>query len=78
MAADVTQAESAEEAEMLVAEEQPDLVILDWMLPQLNGLQVLESLRVERDSTPVLMLTARDAVEDRVAGLDRGVRPMGA
>lgn len=49
-----------------------DGLILDWMMPELSGVQVLEKLRGRRVATPTLMLTARDAVEDRVAGLDAG------
>jgi DNA-binding response OmpR family regulator len=49
-----------------------DLVILDRMLPGRDGLEVLATLRRKGLLTPVLMLTARDAVEDRVAGLDAG------
>ena len=69
---DVITASDGSEALEVVYDRHPDLVVLDWMLPQLNGLDVLESLRVEQVDTPVLMLTARDAVEDRVEGLDRG------
>ena len=49
-----------------------DGLILDWMMPGLSGIQVLEALRVKGVATPTLMLTARDAVEDRVKGLDAG------
>ena len=49
-----------------------DLVILDVMLPRKGGLQVCRELRAAGSAVPVLMLTARDAVEDRVAGLDSG------
>ena len=49
-----------------------DGLILDWMMPGLSGIQVLEALRVKGVATPTLMLTARDAVEDRVRGLDAG------
>jgi len=49
-----------------------DLVVLDLMLPGRDGLQVLRDLRARSDRTPVLILTARDAVEDRVTGLDAG------
>jgi DNA-binding response OmpR family regulator len=49
-----------------------DLVILDVMLPGLDGLQVCRRLRDEGRNVPILMLTARDAVDDRVAGLDCG------
>ena len=48
-----------------------DLILLDVMLPGLNGMEVLRRLRQEKD-TPVIMLTARDAVMDKVAGLDAG------
>lgn len=49
-----------------------DAVVLDWMLPGMDGLEVLRSLRVDGRAVPVLMLTARDAIDDRVAGLDAG------
>ena len=49
-----------------------DLVLLDLGLPKADGLQVLRSLRARRDTVPVLVATARDAVGDRVAGLDAG------
>ena len=49
-----------------------DGLILDWMMPGLDGIQVLRGLRGRGIATPCLMLTARDAVEDRVAGLDSG------
>ncbi|SER87062.1 two-component system, OmpR family, response regulator [Streptomyces sp. yr375] len=50
----------------------PDAVVLDWMLPDLNGLQVLGALRRETADVCVLFLTARDAVEDRIAGITAG------
>lgn len=49
-----------------------DAVILDIMLPGADGFQVLRTLRSRRDRTPVLFLTARDGIDDRVAGLDAG------
>ncbi len=49
-----------------------DVIILDIMLPEKSGLDVCRDLRRKRVNTPILMLTARDAVEDRVAGLDSG------
>lgn len=49
-----------------------DLIILDIMLPEMDGLAVCRALRNRKCRTPVLMLTARDAVDDRVAGLDSG------
>ncbi|HVX46172.1 MAG TPA: response regulator transcription factor [Mycobacteriales bacterium] len=50
----------------------PDAVVLDMMLPDLDGLEVLHRLRAEFADVPVLFLTARDAVEDRIAGLTAG------
>ncbi|SAI30189.1 transcriptional regulatory protein [Bordetella ansorpii] len=49
-----------------------DLILLDLGLPQQDGLSVLRELRARRDRTPVLVATARDAVSDRIAGLDAG------
>jgi len=49
-----------------------DLVVLDWMLPGRDGLDILTALRARGSKTPVLLLTARDTVEDRVLGLDHG------
>jgi two-component system, OmpR family, copper resistance phosphate regulon response regulator CusR len=49
-----------------------DLVLLDWMLPGRDGIAIVKELRVRGAKTPVLLLTARDAVEDRVLGLDSG------
>lgn len=60
------------EALAQVQEGRPDLIILDWLLPGLSGLEVAAQLRAAGESVPILMLTARDAVEDRVEGLDSG------
>jgi DNA-binding response OmpR family regulator len=49
-----------------------DLVILDWMLPDITGLEVCKQYRTQGGKTPVLMLTAKGAVEDKAAGLDAG------
>jgi two-component system, OmpR family, manganese sensing response regulator len=49
-----------------------DLLILDWMLPHLTGLQICQQLRAQGDLTPVLFLTAKDTLNDRVIGLDAG------
>jgi DNA-binding response OmpR family regulator len=64
---------------------QPDvytLAIFDWMVPQVSGLELCQRLRKQQSQLPVLMLTARDRMEDRVAGLDAGaddylVKPFG-
>ena len=49
-----------------------DAIILDWMLPKLDGVAMLKALRAAKDGTPVLMLTAKDTISDRVDGLDAG------
>jgi len=69
---DVVVARTGEEGFFLVSDEEFDLVILDLMLPGRDGLQVLSTLRKRGSQTPVLILTARDAIEDRVRGLDSG------
>ena len=50
----------------------PDAIVLDLQLPDIDGLEICRRIRRSGDSTPILMLTARDAVNDRVAGLDVG------
>ncbi|MGH9338709.1 MAG: response regulator transcription factor [Acidobacteriota bacterium] len=69
---EVATAPSGEEGFFLINSETFDLVILDLMLPGRDGLEVLSTLRRRGLQTPVLILTARDAVEDRVLGLDCG------
>jgi DNA-binding response OmpR family regulator len=49
-----------------------EVVVLDWRMPKQSGMDVLTAMRSHGDHTPVLMLTARDAIEDRVAGLNKG------
>ncbi|MFL5800549.1 MAG: response regulator transcription factor [Roseiflexaceae bacterium] len=49
----------------------PDVVVLDWLMPGMDGIEVAKRLRAA-DAVPILMLTARDAIEDRVEGLDSG------
>jgi len=51
---------------------QPEIMILDWMMPKMDGLEVAQRLRAENNQTYILMLTARDAVENRVEGLESG------
>jgi two-component system, OmpR family, response regulator MprA len=55
-----------------LAEREYEAVILDVSMPEIDGIEVCRRLRVGGDRTPVLMLTARDAIDDRVAGLDAG------
>ena len=69
---DVTLAEDGDAALRLVQRDAPELVVLDVLMPALDGLAVCRRLRRGGDRTPVLMLTARDAVSDRVSGLDAG------
>src|SRR5260370_35930175 len=67
---DVRVAGTGEEGFFLVNHESFDLVVLDLMLPRRDGLEVLTTLRKRGLQTPVLILTARDTVDDRVHGLD--------
>ena len=69
---DVTLASDGEKALAAVARETPDVVILDVLMPRLDGLQTCRQLRQRGQSVPILMLTARDGVADRVVGLDAG------
>ena len=69
---DVELAADGDEALDRVAASAPDAVILDVAMPGLDGLQVCRRMRAAGDRTPVLMLTARDAVDNRVEGLDAG------
>jgi two-component system response regulator MprA len=65
-------ATSGNEALTRTLERPPDLIVLDLMLPGLDGLEVARRLRAAGDNVPILMLTARDAVADRVEGLETG------
>jgi two-component system OmpR family response regulator len=57
---------------MAARDQAPDLIILDWMMPGLTGVEVCRRLRQTGTATPVILLTARDDVSDRVEGLDAG------
>jgi len=63
---------NGEDANLALAADSYDLVVLDLALPGVDGLRVLRRLRDRRSRIPVLVLSARDALEDRVAGLDEG------
>ena len=65
-------ASDGREALDALAYQPPDAIVLDVLMPEPDGLEVCRRLRAAGDHTPVLMLTARDAVPDRVAGLDAG------
>jgi two-component system, OmpR family, response regulator MprA len=69
---DVELAGDGEEALDALASKPADVVILDVMMPRLDGLEVCRRMRQAGDRTPILMLTARDAIDDRVTGLDVG------
>src|SRR6188472_3276247 len=69
---EVTVAEDGHAALDRLVDQPVDAVVLDVAMPGLDGLEVCRRLRSAGDRTPVLMLTARDAVDDRVAGLEAG------
>lgn len=52
--------------------EQPDLILLDWMLPKLTGLEVCQAIRKNDKSTPILFLTAKDTIQETIEGLKAG------
>jgi two-component system, OmpR family, response regulator MprA len=68
----VLTATNGQEALPILHSQQPDLIILDWMMPKMDGLELMRKLRDEENRTLVLMLTARDAIENRVEGLEGG------
>ena len=68
----VTLAETGEDGYFLASSSTFDLIVLDIMLPGRSGLEILSALRQRQVHTPVLLLTARDTIDDRVRGLDEG------
>ena len=68
----VDSAYDGEEALLYVRDYKYDLIILDIMLPKVDGLEVLRSIRRNKISTPVILLTAKSSIEDKVLGLDLG------
>ena len=68
----VVTAQDGREALAAIQQHEPDLIVLDWMMPEIDGLEVLRRLRDAEDDMSVLMLTAKDTVESRVEGLDSG------
>ncbi|MDG1130499.1 phosphate regulon transcriptional regulator PhoB [Seohaeicola saemankumensis] len=70
----VSRAENGEEALLLVAEDAPDLIVLDWMLPNVSGIEVCRQLKMRADTrkVPVIMLSARSEEVDKVRGLETG------
>lgn len=69
---EVVGAENGKEALRLFREQHFDLIILDVMLPEIDGLQILEQIRLTDLEIPVIFLTARDTVADRISGLKKG------
>lgn len=65
-------AQDGQEALERITSDRPDAVVLDVMMPRMDGLQVCRHLRSTGDDLPILVLTARDSVSERVAGLDAG------
>jgi len=69
---DVLTAVDGKDALFVIDTNQPDLIIADWMMPEMDGMALVNRLRDEENLTPILMLTARDAIENRVEGLQSG------
>src|SRR4051794_688396 len=69
---DVSTASNGAQALEAISQRRPDLMVLDVMMPYVGGLDVCRTLRERHDRLPILVLTARDEVGDRVAGLDAG------
>jgi two-component system phosphate regulon response regulator PhoB len=70
----VSISQDGEEALLAIAEQKPDLVLLDWMLPKVSGIEVCRQIRIrgELRDLPIIMLTARGEEDDRIRGLDTG------
>lgn len=68
----VDEAATGDEGLYLAKQDIYDLVLLDVMLPEMNGIEIIQALRSSGNSVPILLLTARDSVEDKVIGLDAG------
>lgn len=69
---DVLTAIDGREALSMIDGNQPDLIIADWMMPEMDGMALVNRLRDEENPTPILMLTACDTIENRVEGLQSG------
>ncbi|MFZ3301815.1 MAG: response regulator transcription factor [Microgenomates group bacterium] len=68
----VDQAFDGEEGQYLAESEQYDLIVLDLMLPKIDGVTVCKNLRKKKSKTPIIILTAKSTVEDKIMGLDSG------
>ncbi len=69
---EVRTATNGREALDQVQDRRPDVIVLDWLIPKLKGVDVARRLRAAGNQVPILMLTAKDTIEDRVEGLDSG------
>jgi two-component system response regulator MprA len=69
---DVLEAENGQQGLLRAQSDVPDAIVLDLGLPDIDGMQVCRALRASGNSTPILMLTARDAIDNRVDGLEAG------
>ncbi|MEA3497413.1 MAG: response regulator, partial [Campylobacterota bacterium] len=68
----IDSADDGEDGEYLATSNVYDIIILDWMLPHKSGIEILSSIREKNITTPVIMLTAKSEVDDKVQGLDYG------
>lgn len=68
----IDKADNGEDGKFLAMINTYDVIILDWMLPKISGIELLKNLREENIKTPILMLTAKDNIEDKVKGLKTG------
>lgn len=68
----ITETESGEEGLYLASQGVHDLLILDIMLPEIDGLEIVKRLRAQNNAVPILLLTAKDSVQDKVIGLNSG------
>jgi len=65
-------AEDGEKGDLLAASNDYDLILLDVLLPKIDGITLLRKIRLDSNQTPVILLTAKDSVKDKVSGLDAG------
>lgn len=68
----VDSARDGEEGSFLARTNEYDLILLDYMLPKINGLEVIREIRAEKNSTPIIMLTVRSELDDKISALELG------
>jgi len=69
---EVTTANDGSKGFELIQNQQFDLILLDWMLPKINGLELCKAIRIKDQSTPIIFLTAKDTVQETIEGLKAG------